>query len=442
MGNQKMFPNRQRAGGRRGNGCRRAGRRNSRAWHVRRVSQIGLIVIACAGLALPAEAKKISPEIVLHAFMGGADGNNPNGVVMDRSGNLYGTTVGAEDRDCVKKSCGTIFKLAPDGTYSVLHVFRGYPNGDGASPFAGMVLDAAGNLYGTTSRGGSGNEGSIFKVSADGTETVLFSFNCSNSGCYPSAGVILDSQGNLYGTTTAGGNAANCFNCGAVFELSASGTETVLHSFTDQNGDGGDPEGGLAIDAAGNLYGTTKFGGSLACQEDAGCGIVFKLAPGGAETILHDFQGGNGDGAFPRYGNPILDSSGNLYGMTVEGGTHGDGTVFEVASDGTESTIYSFADSPDGLAPMGNLVMDAGGNLYGTTNSGGVSQRCPVSEGCGTIFRIAPDHTETLLFDFGQHKKAGYSPVDGVIEDGAGNFYGTTANGGYMRNGVVFKFTP
>jgi len=265
---------------------------------------------------------------VLYSFAGYPDGANPEaGLVMDTAGNLYGTTnsggsflfgpfpfLGPFPYDG-----GTVFKVDPSGSETVLHSFA--PNGgDGAIPYAGLVMDTAGNLYGTTESGGSSGNGTVFKVDPSGSETVLYSFtNSGGDGAYPFAGLLMDTAGNLYGTTTQGGSSNN----GTVFKVDSSGSETVLYSFTNSGGDGQSPEAGLIMDAAGNLYGTAHGGGSF------GNGIVFKVDPSGSETVLHGFTGSGGDGADPEAGL-IMDKAGNLYGTTAFGGSSDNGTVFKL----------------------------------------------------------------------------------------------------------------
>src|SRR5271157_830687 len=232
-------------------------------------------------------------ESVLHSFPGSPDGANPYaGLVRDAQGNLYGTTVngGAQAK-------GTVFKVDATGNETVLYSFTG-AGGDGASPTGLLVRDAQGNLYGTTVFGGASGKGTVFKVDATGNETVLYSVTgAGGDGANPEAGVVQDAQGNLYGTTAYGG-AGNCSNgsfygCGAVFKVDTTGNETVLYSFTGTGGDGAEPAG-LVRDGQGNLYGTTSAGGDLACRAPAGCGTVFKVDTTGNETVLYSFTGTGG----------------------------------------------------------------------------------------------------------------------------------------------------
>ncbi len=312
----------------------------------------------------------------------------------------------------------------------------------GGGPAAGLIADGKGNLYGTTEFGGAANDGVVFRLSPGGTETALHTFTGGNDGSGPS-GLIADSSGNLYGTTTYGG-AFRCGDefsqqCGVVFKLSPSGTLTVLHSFMFLGGDGNSPFAGLIADGSGNLYGTTLDGGASASMFQLGCGTVFKVTPGGTETVLHSFTGGPSDGANPRAGL-IADSSGNLYGTTEFGGASGPGcavgvgcgVVFKLSPGGTETVLHSFTGGSDGGGPAAGLIADSSGNLYGTTGGGGASN-------AGVVFKLSPGGTETVLYSF-KGGSDGSGP-SGVITDSSGNLYGTTAFGGASGQGVVFKLT-
>jgi uncharacterized repeat protein (TIGR03803 family) len=364
---------------------------------------------------------------LLYQFRSGNNGSQPYAsLVLDPKGNLYGTTMvdGAH-------SYGTVFKITPAGKETVLYSFKG-TGGDGATPVAPLVRDAAGNLYGTTEYGGTYGGacrafgcGTVFKVTPAGKETVLYRFTgTSGDGMNPWQGLVRDASGNLYGTTFNGGTDG----IGTVFKVDPTGTETVLHSFNANNSDGSNPQGGSLIrDSAGNLYGTTTFDFSQ------GAGTVFKLDPSGTETILHTFSDGTGDGNWP-YGTLVRDSAGNLYGVTNYGGTFGYGIVFKVDASNTETVLYNFSgNGGDGADPGGGLVRDGAGNLYGTTNSGG-------SAYFGTVFKLAKNGTETILHSFSGND--GRLPELGLIRDPKGNLYGTTQFGGAHGAGVVFKITP
>jgi uncharacterized repeat protein (TIGR03803 family) len=384
--------------------------------------------------------KAVGQEHVLHAF-NGRDGVHPNGgVIFDAAGNLYGTTLGGGgSHSC--GGCGTVFKLSPEAngkwTRTVLHSFNGK---DGFNPFAGVIFDAAGNLYGTTWIGGSSkspcnsNCGVVFKLSpgANGkwTETVLHYFN-GNDGANPYAGLIFDAAGNLYGTTWMGGT-TSC-GCGTVFKLSpgANGKwrETVLHSFNGEVEGDANPYAGVIFDAAGNLYGTTF-------SSIDGESTVFRLTPGPngkwTHSVLHNFSGK--DGAY-LYAGVVLGAEGNLYGATDSGGAYGNGTVFELAptaNDNWTKTVLHDFNGKDGANPDGGVILDAAGNLYGTTFGGGKSNFCA---NCGTVFELSPGAngkwTETVLHSFNGHD--GEGPFfSNLIFDTAGNLYGTTVYGGNL----------
>jgi uncharacterized repeat protein (TIGR03803 family) len=351
------------------------------------VIALGRVVI----MTPSAEAHADATFTVLYSFkFGVTDGQSPYaGLVRDAAGNLYGTTLyGGSSSNC-SGGCGTVFKLDTTGKETLLHSFEG-PPADGANPFASLVRDAAGNLYGTTLRGGASDFGTVFKLDTTGTETVLHSFVGSpTDGQYPRGGLVRDSAGNLYGTTSNGGSSSNCSGgCGTVFKLDTTGTEIVLHSFVGLPTDGANPFAGLLRDAAGNLYGTTAYGGSKHAHFCAfGCGTVFKLDTTGKETVLHSFMGAaTDDGALPE-ADLVQDAAGNLYGTTFTGGDspcyegYGCGTVFELDATGKEIVLHSFA-WKDGASPDAVLIRDAAGNLYGTTSTGGAF-------GWGTVFKLS-----------------------------------------------------
>ena len=385
-------------------------------------------------------------ENMLYNFAGGTDPKLPYaGLVFDKAGNLYGTTElgGAYNQ-------GAVFEITSNqnGTWteSVLYNFTG--GADGAQPSGGLIFDAAGSLYGTTNYGGNVNCslgcGTVFKLtpaSGSWTESVLYTFTGGSDGREPNARLLFDATGNLYGTTVLGGDvdSACSSGCGTVFKLTANSgnwTESVLHAFTGA-ADGASPYDGLIFDAAGNLYGSTYGGGA------SGYGTIFKLAPnssGWTESVLHAFKGY--DGKYP-YGDVVFDAAGNLYGTAYQGGGTGFGVVFELQPNGKggwrEKLLHGFGDLP-AANPVAGLVMDAGGNLYGTTMQGASQSLC--GGGCGTLFKLAPNTGGTwsysVVHQFGQGTD-GYHPTGDLILDATGNLYGTTQAGGADGSGTVFE---
>lgn len=384
-------------------------------------------LLRLCGLALaflaPAGGAGAGAYRLLHNFSGTGDGAQPWDTPIEYgAGNFYGTTLSGG-----ANKWGTIFKITPGGTLTVLYSFCSKAGcADGQLPHAGLFADKAGNFYGTATYGGDANgQGVVFKLATDGKQTVLYSFTGSpNDGQYPYGGVIMDKRGNLYGTTVGGGPD----NDGAVFKLAPDGSETVLHFFTNIAGDGNSPMGSLVADKHGNLYGTTQLGGAN------DLGTVFKLTPGGRETIFHSFTGAPNDGTEPSAGL-IIDSQGNLYGSTWAGGADNMGSVFRLAPDGSETILHSFAGPPgDGRGPQGDLTMDKSGNLYGSTYEGGAN-------GDGTLFQLAPDGSATVLYSFCQEQYCadGGWPVSGPIPAKDGTVYGMTDAGGEYLEGTVFK---
>jgi uncharacterized repeat protein (TIGR03803 family) len=410
--------------------------------------------IQLKGIASTTEGTPTLPQIdeLLYTFTGNGhgttDGWSPSGgLVMDSRGNLYGTTRWGGDRNF-----GTVFKLSSTGQETILYSFR--DGTDGALPNGGLLIDAQGNLYGTTTSGpqyscSSPNPcqraGTVFKVSPEGAETTLATFDWPGNGPqYPSEGLVMDSKGNLYGFTVTGGGPSNC---GAVFELTPEGKETMIHSFSGSDGcnpglfdthdissNGGK---GLAIDAAGNLYGTTGYGG----PGGSGNGVVFRLAPQSdgswTETILHSFLDTNEqtDGAWP-YANMVLDSQGNLYGSTSFGGLFNGGTIFKITPAGAESTLFYNSFFTSWFLQPG-LIWD-GQNLDGTVSG---DQEIP-----GAVFQLAPSGVVTFLHQFPGQPTPGVS--DGAYVQGSlllgpnGSLYGTTNSDGRYSSGTVFQLSP
>jgi uncharacterized repeat protein (TIGR03803 family) len=418
---------------------------------------LSVLLILAAGLLAATPRAIAQHESLLYSFNPGSrDGLYPQAnLIFDTSGNLYGTTFGGGTNGCFGSTfdCGTVFELshAAGGGWSekVLHNFgKGI---DGVNPSAGMIFDSSGNLYGTTYEGGAYYYGTVFELSptADGgwTERVLHHFNFNGrDGMYPVASLIRDASGNLYGTTFGGG----IFNAGTVFELTpaadGSWTPKILHSFGNRGVDGMYPSGSLSVDGSGNLYSTTFEGGIY------DWGTVFELSPtaGGAwtEKILHNFNYNDKDGLQPVAGL-TFDVHGNLYG-TAAGGLSGYGTVFELtpAEGGgwSEKILYNFDPKGNGgFNPGSGVVFDANGNLYGTTISGGLYTY-------GTVFELSPTEgggwSEKTLHNFSGTLSGadGRSPEASVTVDATGNVYGTTnqggAFGGAFGYGTVFEITP
>lgn len=315
---------------------------------------------------------------------------------------------------------GLFSQTATAQTYTVLYTFTGQP--DGKDPSSGLLRISSRPLsldtYGTTLQGGTNDKGSIFKLSATGQETVLYSFTGGADGGFPQLnGVLLrDSAGNLYGTTIGGGTS----NCGVVFQLAPTGTETVVHTFTGMQ-DGCNPQTGLIRDAAGNFYGTARTSSSD--------GVVFEITTTGVFSTLYSFTGG-ADGGQP-YGDVVFDPAGNLYGTTTLGGASNKGVIFELTPGGQESVLYSFTGGADGGTPLG-LTRDASGNLYGMAQAGG--------QGAGVVFQLSPSGVYTVLHSF--TGADGAAPTASPTRDPAGNLYGTTLFGGADGLGVVFKLRP
>lgn len=314
-------------------------------------------------------------------------------------------------------------------TFSVFYTFNFT---DGSSPNGGLILDAAGNFYGTTQFGGSSNRGVIFKLSPTGQETVLYTFTGSTDGGIPIGRLIRDSKGNLYGITSVGGD-ATC-SCGTVFELTTSGSLKVLHAFlggTDGAQNSGQPELGLVM-INGDLYGSASFGGVSGCDGNLGCGVLFKVTLNGVETVLYRFTG-QADGAFPQ--DLITDTAGNIYGAT--GGSYmpgNGGTLFKLDTTGTLTTLYTFPEGAQGTSPRWRLIRSPKGVFYGVTQFGGNTTTCAVgSVGCGVAFSVSAQGVEHVLHTFGEQAGDGDEPSAGLF-DADGNGLATTFFGGTVNS--------
>ena len=394
------------------------------------------LVIACSAT---------DNESVLYSFTGGNDGGQPAAqLIFDSAGNMYGTSVVGG-----LNGCGTVFELSFSGSQwneTVLYSFDCFSTGK--NPYGGVILDSSGNLYGTTVAGGSGGEcsgdgcGVVYELTKSGdtwNETVLYNFTGGDDGFGPGSAVVMDKAGNLYGTTPDGGAYAE----GVIYQLSPGQqgwTQTVIHAFTGGDDGAVGSLGPLLLDATGSLNGVTELGGKYSA------GVAFKLSPSGNTwkyTTLYAFQG-LPDAGFP-YGGLVADTHGRLYGTTYFGGTSGLGSVFEIGAGATiltlwkESVLYSFQGTDDASFPTSTLVFDAAGNLYGTSSTGG-NPSCD----CGTIFKLAPHSggwDESVLHSFGGMGD-GQSPSYGLTPDGNGNYFGVTPVGGLHGQGTVFRITP
>jgi uncharacterized repeat protein (TIGR03803 family) len=398
-------------------------------------------VVLFALLVVLSSSAQAQTFTVLHNFTAGADGANPvAGLTMDRTGNFYGTTSAGG-----AAGSGTVYKVSRTGSGWIETPLYSFQSGaDGAAPLAGVVFGPNGSLYGTTSAGGQYDIGTVFNlrppahasanILAGWTESVLYHFTGGTDGNYPGYGdLIFDQAGNLYGTTQDGGYSGGN-QWGTVFELMPSNrgwTESIIYTFNVASGAG--PLAGLVFDRSGNLYGTAQFYGP------AGYGTVYQLTFSGSgwtEDTLFGFS--LPYGATP-IGGLIFDEGGNLYGTTTDGGPDGNGgTVFELTPENgnwTYTILHSFSGTQYGVGPHANLVMDPEGNLYGTTFGNGI--------GYGSVFKLTPMNggwTYADLHDF--NSTDGAAPTCSLTIDPAGNLYGTTEYGGQHGYGVVFEITP
>lgn len=407
-----------------------------------------MLVLALIHLFVQPAGAQSYTLTTLYSFTGSPDGQWPLGIVLDPQGNLYGSTQYGGLVSCgpVRRpliSCGTVFKLDTSGQETVLYRFTA-SRGDGMVPEASVMRDSAGNLYGTTYYGGDpkcypGGEyygcGIVFKLDPSGQETVLHEFEgaAQSDGAAPAARPVQDALGNLYGTTSNGGD-AQCVphygeqGCGTVFKIDTAGHETVLHRFTGAPLDGQIPSS-LIIDARGIMYGTTTFGGRY------DFGTVFRVDPSGNETILYSFRGAaDGDGAVAG-GTLTRDAQGNLYGSTTDGGNlgcaslaPGCGTVFKLSASGQETILYRFTGINNDGFPYSTLVLDDAGNLYGLEGLNYV----------GTVFKLDPSGHETALYSFGYQEPFELLAIPGQ----PGSFYGALYNSTLSGPGGIFKLTP
>lgn len=325
--------------------------------------------------------------------------------------------VTGEHKSASPKASGAAAVAYAPVKYKLLHSFAGGA-GDGQNPTAEVTLDGKGNIYGVTDFGGTYGNGALFEMTKSGTVSLLHSFGGIGDGISPDGAVIFDANGNMYGTTETGGSTSN----GTIWEFASDGTYKVLHSFAANEGDF--IRGRLVRDANGNLYGTALFGGA---NKD---GTVFELGTDGTLTILHAFAGT--DGVYPEHG-VVSDSAGNLYGVTAFGGTLGNGAIYEIAADGTFTTLHSFTGGTDGGFPYGGLTVDSNGNLYGSAADGGAYSS-------GTAFELPAGGTLTTLYSF----SGGYdgsNPEGDMLRIG-NNLYSTASYGGDHGYGVVYELEP
>jgi uncharacterized repeat protein (TIGR03803 family) len=401
--------------------------------------------------ALAVPSAQAQTYTVQHAFTNWPDGAGPNALMMGADGVMYGTTQGGGNH-CGSGGCGTVYKIDSSGNETVLYRFT--EGNDGAFPVAALIQDAAGNLYGNTEGNGFLNAPStVFKIDTNGNETTLYAFT-SNTGCCQDSPLAIDKAGNLYGMSPYGGN-YNCgtdeIGCGLLYKLTQAGENTVLHVFTGT--DGIDPEGGLVVDVDGNLYGTTIAGGNLRCYSpeqgqhfNYGCGTIYKLDKKGNFTVLHTFTGGD-DGSDPL--GLIQDAKGNLYGIAAYGGTtyclencgnkfcledrYGCGVIFEVDTQGKFSVIYRFTAAIGQPDFDSHLLLDSEGNLYGSNGIDGANNT-------GFIFKVTPSREFSIVASFPSdvNREWGIFP-QGVVMDSSGKFYGTMLNDGADLEGTVFK---
>ena len=427
-------------------------------FHATLRAAVSALVIVFAMTVVAVSAMQAQTFTVIHSFTGGGDGSYPaSNLVMDKAGNLYGTTGGGGNPGC-GGYCGTVFRLKYLNSGWVLTpLYRFQGGSDGSEPLAGVVVGPDGSLYGTTAEGGGGTCsdgagcGTVYKVRPSPTqprtpldpwnETVLYRFSGGADGARPQSDLVLDKAGNLYGTTYAGGQFGTycSIGCGVAFELTPSGgtwTGSVIHAFAGYNQDGQFPTSGMIFDAAGNLYGTTFQGGTI------GNGTVYELTPSGSKwtnTVLYDIDPEDGYGVDPIAGL-VFDSSGNLYGATSAISIPSEASVFQLAPSNGKwafNPIYGLGESRGSYGPWGRLAMDAAGNFYGTTYGSG-------AYGLGSVFKLTYSNgswVPTVLHDFSGAD--GCRPEAGVTLDAYGNIYGTTsACGSGEGNGVAWEITP
>ena len=387
---------------------------NSGSYSVLITNSFGSVTSAVAVLNLTGVTISGVALQTLYSFTTNSIGWCPEaGLMQDSNGIFYGTAAAFTGGFSAN---GTVFQMDSNGVVKLLY---GFPNGTyGANPFAALIQGTNGLLYGTAAFGGANGEGTIFRMTTNGTGVVAWSLNPASSGAVPFAGLVQGQDGNFYGTADTGG--ANGY--GTVFRLTAGGSLTGIHSFT--NTDGAYPNATLMQGRDGNLYGATFGGGT-----NGGSGTIFKITPSLAFTSLFSFAGTNG--AMPVW-TLVQDFAGNFYGTTFAGGANSAGTVFKLAANGAFTSLYSFTGSNDGANPNGGLLLASDGNLYGTTQYGG-------GYGLGTVFRISLAGTLATLVQFDGYQ--GANPGGTLIQGTDGNLYGITVNGGASGLGAIFRLS-
>ena len=405
---------------------------------LRRFKSFYGVILFCALAVAVSQAQTLTTL----ATFNGTNGANPLGLIQGFDANFYGTTL-----EGGPQNWGTAFKITAAGVLTTLHNFCSEVScADGGWPEGRMTEARNGDIYGPTDQGGTGGVGVIYRLTSSGKFTVLYNFCVTWPSCADGASptsVVQGRNGNLYGTTF-GARTVPYF--GTLFELTLSGTLTMLHTFSGL--DGSYPSGALLLASNGNLYGTTSQGGSSTnCPYDGlvGCGTVFQLTPSGKFSTLHVFDGS--DGALPGYGGSLIEGTdGNLYGTAMYGGSgtqcsNGScGTIFKISPAGKFTTLYNFCSQTncaDGSSPAESLVQGTDGNIYGTTLQGGNSANN------GTIFEITPQGVLTTLYEFCSQPSCadGSYPEAGLVQATDGNFYGTTAGGYPSNSGTVFRFS-
>ncbi len=355
----------------------------------------------------------------------GSDGNRPYTVhlIQASDGNFYGTTEFGGTN-----GVGTVFRITPAGTETVLYQFGFSAPNEGYTPEAGVVQGSNGNFYGTTYAGGTNHYGTVFKMTPSGVLTNIHTFTGNPDGNTPFAPLVLGTDGFLYGTTSAGG--AHGYGC--VFKIDTTGDLTVIWSFT--NGlDGSDPYAGVYQGSDGEFYGAAYYGGGSANCSFGGCGTVYKVTSAGTFTSLHQFGYTPSDGQHPM-GGIVQGYVGDYFGTTTAGGTNSEGTVFRITSAGTLTTLYQFGGlNEDGLTPEAGLMQNSDGYLYGVTFEGGTN-------GVGTLFKIGPGGGLVYVHDFDAFIGDGLYPNGSPVEGFDGNLYGTATAGGTNSGGTVYTF--